>query len=314
MNKSQPKLSGLQNELPARILVADDDNMMQAVVGNALASRGHDVILARDGREALATIRRETDRIDTILLDRNMPGFGGLDILRELQSDAVLRHIPVIMQTCADKAEEIREGLDAGVFYYLTKPYSSEVLQSVVNSAVRSVRRRKDLQRQMKRHHNGFHLIDQAVFSFKSVDDAENLACFAANCFPNPERALDGLYGLLVNAIEHGHLGIGYAQKARLVSQGKWRDEIDRRECLQENAKKTARLDLRRDASRVTACVTDEGLGFDWRNYIQLDPARAFDSSGRGIAQAATISFDEIAYNDKGNIVTATVFSTPDTR
>ncbi|TAL36153.1 MAG: response regulator [Alphaproteobacteria bacterium] len=308
MNRSQPKLSGLQNEQRARILVADDDNMMQAAVGNALASRGHDVILARDGREALATIRRETDRIDLILLDRNMPGFGGLDILRELQADAVLRQIPVIMQTSADKADDIREGLDAGVFYYLTKPFSSDVLQSVVNSAVRSVRRRKDLQRQMSRHHSGFHLIDQAVFSFRTVDDAENLACFAANCFPNPERALDGLYALLVNAIEHGHLGIGYAQKARLVAQGSWRHEIERRECLQENTKKTARLDLRRDATRVAACITDEGPGFDWRNYIQLDPARAFDSSGRGIAQAAAISFDEIAYNEKGNAVTATVF------
>jgi two-component system, cell cycle response regulator len=308
MNRSQPQLSGPQNEQRARILVADDDNMMQAVVGNALASRGHDVVLARDGREALATIKREMDRIDTILLDRNMPGFGGLDILRELQADAVLRQIPVIMQTSADKAEEIREGLDAGVFYYLTKPFSSDVLQSVVNSAVRSVRRRKDLQIQMRRHHNGFHLIDEATFSFRTVEDAENLACFTANCFPNPERALDGLYALLVNAIEHGHLGVGYAQKARLVAQGNWRQEIERRECLRENTQKTARLNLRRDAARITACITDEGPGFEWRSYIKLDPARAFDSSGRGIAQAAAISFDEIAYNEKGNAVTATAF------
>jgi two-component system cell cycle response regulator len=303
----------LKNEgLSARVLLADDDAMIQAVVGTALANGGHDVVLARNGREALSVIRREKDKIDVILLDRHMPGFGGLDIVRELQADPALRHIPIVMQTSADSADEIREGLDAGVFYYLTKPFSNDVLQSIVNSAARSMRRHRELQGETLLRLSGFGLLETATFSFRTLDETEGLALFAANCFPEPSRVLAGLYELLVNALEHGNLGIGYALKTQLVAERRWHSEIARRESLPENQDKSATLMITRDQKGVCARISDQGSGFDTAMFMRLDPSRAYDSHGRGIAKTAVTSFDSIAYNDKGNSVSATVFLNAD--
>ncbi|CAN0501870.1 unnamed protein product, partial [Phaeothamnion confervicola] len=55
--------------------------------------------------------------------------------------------------------------------------------------------------------------------------------------------------------------------------------------------------------------ITDAGPGFDPRDYINLDPARATKRNGRGIAQARTISFDKVTYNKKGNQVMGFVSS-----
>ena len=47
--------------------------------------------------------------------------------------------------------------------------------------------------------------------------------------------------------------------------------------------------------------VTDQGKGFAWKNFLLIDPSRASASTGRGIAQAATASFDKLVYNQAGN-------------
>ena len=53
--------------------------------------------------------------------------------------------------------------------------------------------------------------------------------------------------------------------------------------------------------------IIDTGKGFQWRKYMEIDPARAQDNHGRGIAQANAVSFDQLEYNDIGNEVTAFV-------
>ena len=53
--------------------------------------------------------------------------------------------------------------------------------------------------------------------------------------------------------------------------------------------------------------ITDQGDGFDWKKFMRIDPSRAGDNHGRGIAQANATSFDKLTYNDKGNQVIAFV-------
>jgi hypothetical protein len=57
--------------------------------------------------------------------------------------------------------------------------------------------------------------------------------------------------------------------------------------------------------SRFT--IADEGAGFEWRRFLDIDPARAFDTHGRGIAVARRFSFDSLEYVDPGNQVLARV-------
>jgi anti-sigma regulatory factor (Ser/Thr protein kinase) len=61
------------------------------------------------------------------------------------------------------------------------------------------------------------------------------------------------------------------------------------------------------EPGRIVFSIVDEGQGFDWRNYLDLDPRRAFDPNGRGIAMARSLSFESMEYNERGNEVRVTI-------
>lgn len=272
-----------------------------------LENHGHDVVTARSGEEACEILDQRKDEIDVILLDRQMPGISGLEVVDWLKKDKVLAQIPVIMQTGADRPEEIKEGIDAGVYYYLTKPIDDKLLESVLTASIREVTQRKTLRTELNSHRTSFGHIKECEFEFVTLLDAEDLACFAANCFPDPDQAVSGLAELLVNAVEHGNLGITYDEKTYLIDAGNWRGEIERRQNLPENKDKFVSMSLKREETQISISITDRGGGFDWRRYMEIDPARASHNHGRGIAQANLLSFDSLEYNDKGSIVVATL-------
>ena len=122
-----------------------------------------------------------------------------------------------------------------------------------------------------------------------------------AHCFPEPDRVLQGLAELLINAVEHGMLGIGYRRKGELIDMGTWRAEIIRLQKQPEHAGKTVEAVISRKDNGIYIVITDPGQGFDWRRYMKIDPSRAGDTHGRGIAQASAISFDKLTYNEIGN-------------
>ena len=116
-----------------------------------------------------------------------------------------------------------------------------------------------------------------------------------------------GLSELLINAIEHGNLGISYAHKNLLKREGSWEAEITRRLSLPEYSGKKATVHFQRRNGLITFTITDQGQGFDWKKYLDFDPERAFDPNGRGIAMAGKIAFSRIEYQGTGNQVIATV-------
>ncbi len=297
-------MSTKTKEIKGRILAVEDDRTSLIALGGIIESMGYEVLEAKNGREALAVIEREAETLDIIVLDKTMPEMDGLEVVAKLKDDPKARHIPVIMVTGASRPEEIQEGIDAGVFYYLTKPYEENVFESVITSAMREVERRSILKDELHRHQVSFSFIDRAEFSFRKIDEAEDLACFLAYCFPSPDTALPGLAGLLANAVEHGNLEIGYKPKSKLLNMGMWYDEVEKREGMPKYAKRKVHVIFERDDDDIRVTIKDEGKGFDWRQYLEIDPARALDNHGRGIAQANKISFDELRYNDKGNEVT----------
>tara|TARA_B100001989_G_C24550033_1_gene473762 strand:+ start:1169 stop:2107 length:939 start_codon:yes stop_codon:yes gene_type:complete len=288
-----------------RVLAVEDEATSLAILVSLLEDLHYDVLEAQDGREALDIIERESQNIDVIVLDKVMPEMGGLEVVDQLKEDPKVQHIPVIMVTGSTKAEEVKEGIDAGVFYYMTKPYEDDVFKSVITSAMREANRRSSLKQDLKKHQTSFGFITRAEFTIRKVQEAEDLACFLANCFPDPDRILSGLACLLVNAVEHGNLEITYDKKSKLLKEGSLSAEIDRREDMAKYSKRSVHVILERNDDEIRVIIEDEGNGFDWQNYMDIDPARALETHGRGIAQANKISFDELHYNDKGNIVTA---------
>lgn len=287
------------------VLAIEDDNTTRTILTGLLEDLGYQTLEAENGKMALDIAGREQANIDVIILDKMMPEMDGLEVMKNLREMPGCDKIPVIMVTGSSEPEEIKEGIDAGVFYYLTKPYEDGVFQSVLTSAMNEAKRLQDLKTELRKHQTSFTFIDKASFTIQKLNEAEDLACFLAACFPSPETALPGLANLLTNAVEHGNLDIGYHEKSNLLEQGTWRQEVEERQSKPEYRDKTVRVEFVRNDEEMRVTIADDGNGFDWQKYLEIDPARALDNNGRGIAQANQISFDDLIYNSSGNEVTA---------
>lgn len=288
-----------------KVLIVDDERVVRSLMQSLIEDLGHDVDTAANGQEAMDKLSADKSGFDIVILDREMPRMDGLGVVARMKEDRDLRTIPIIMVTGSNRPEEIRQGINAGVFYYLTKPIDAEILKSVFASAQREVETQKILKKDLKKHKTSFNLIHSAIFELKTVSEAEDLSVFIANCFPEPERVITGLAELVINGVEHGNLGISYKEKTDLIKRGLWQAEADRRVILPENKHKKVRVTFCRKEAELYVKIEDEGKGFDWQRYLEVDPARAMDNHGRGIAYARAVSFDEIHYNAAGNIVTA---------
>lgn len=289
------------------ILAVDDDRTVLMLLEEQLKLLDYKVLTAKNGKEACNLIEKHKLEINVIILDREMPLMNGMEVIAWLKENEEYAKIPVIMQTGYDKPEQIKEGIDSGVFYYLIKPINTLILKSVMSSAIDQSRHHQILREEMRRHGSSFQLVDYMKFTIRTLSEAENLSCFLANCFPNPEKVLSGIAELLINAVEHGNLKISYEEKTKLIATGNWREEIDKRAKLPAFIDKKVVVYFQRTKDACIIKVIDEGEGFNWQEFMDINPARATDTHGRGIAQAKIISFDVIRYNDKGNEVTALV-------
>jgi CheY-like chemotaxis protein len=293
-------------KLRQKILAVDDEALNREILTDYLSIAGFEVIEADDGDTALQVLAEHPD-IDAIVLDRMMPRMDGMKVLRNLKSDARFRDIPVIMQTAAASGEQIVEGIRAGAYHYLTKPYEDVILLGVIGAALDGAAEKKILRDQIVKNHRVQALLQQGRFRFRTLEEAKGLAVFIANCCPNPESAGPGLLELLVNAVEHGNLGITYEQKADLVVKNRWEEEIERRLAMEENSGKFAELSYENRGRVIEIRIKDAGNGFDWTDYLEISPERVTHPHGRGIATAKALSFSSLNYIGCGNEVVCTV-------
>ena len=290
--------------LSMRILIVDDDRLMRMVLQVQIEELGHHVITATNGALAWDYLQ-QNNAVDIIVIDREMPHMSGMEVVHRIKKDPKLKNIPIIMLTGSDKTKQIREGIDAGVYYYLTKPIEHDILASVITSAAREVAHQIHLSDSSRFCQQAFTLVESCRFFIRTLEQAEATSCFLANCYPNPERVAMGISALIINAIEHGNLKIGYQRKTELIKNNRWAEEVLQRSQLPENQNKKVEITLKRRQDLLQLKITDMGDGFAWRDYLKIDPARAQDNHGRGIAQANTHSFDSIIFNETGNEVTA---------
>ncbi len=291
----------------AKILVVDDEPFNLDIVGEYLDEMDFDLVMVESGEAAWEALCEPESNFDLVLLDRMMPGMDGIMLLRNIKADERLRSIPVIMQTAATSPEQVREGLAAGAFYYLTKPFEGEALQTIIRSALDDMRTRRELNANLAGHAHALSCITQGEFSIRTLEEARSLASFIALLGPQPETLAMGLSELLVNGVEHGNLGIDFAEKSRLREADRWEEEVAHRLALPENRRKAVRLRVRGDETRWVFEISDDGSGFDWRRFLDFDPERAFAPNGRGIALSRQLSFDSLTYLPPGNQVVVTV-------
>lgn len=286
------------------LLLVDDEPWNLEILEEYLEGGSYQLHTARDGEEAWAFLTDPTQpRPSAILLDRMMPKLDGLGVLTRLRARHDLAQIPVILQTADAAPERVAEGIQAGAFYYLTKPFQRSVLLSVVASALEHRARIEEVQDRLENGVRGACLLDEATFRFRTPSEAKSLATLLSQACPVPDVAALGLWELLINAVEHGNLEITYAEKSRLLEENGLEGEIQARLTGPAFGARHARVTFQRSPEALEITITDEGPGFDWQRYVDLDPSRAFHSHGRGIAMTRQLSFPEVSYRGRGNEV-----------
>ena len=287
----------------SRLLIVDDEPINLLIIEEALSDDGYQMDQAEDGEEAWAKMQDNT--YDLIVLDRMMPRLDGLSLLKRIKADPRWPRLPVIMQTAAAKQEDVSAGLEAGAYYYLTKPYKPEALRVLVSTVIADLAERVRLSEASTHMQLMFGLLERGDFVFRTLDEARSMAAALANLCRDGSGGVTGLAELLVNAVEHGNLGITYAEKAQLRQNFEWENEVARRLVAEPWCRHRARISVRRIGDEVEFTITDEGQGFDWKPFLEFDPDRAFDLNGRGIAMARMLGFASLEYQGAGNIVVA---------
>jgi CheY-like chemotaxis protein len=122
----------------ARLLIAEDEDAVRALVARALMEDGHDVVVAADGAEAAETLEREGGRFDLLLSDIKMPVMDGIALALATARD--FPALPVLLMTGYADQRERANGLHAIVRDVIAKPFSLAQLRSAVANALASAR------------------------------------------------------------------------------------------------------------------------------------------------------------------------------
>ena len=117
-----------------KILSVDDSRTIRSIIKKMLSGYVCDVIEAADGIEGLAKARSEEPGL--IILDIDMPGMNGLELLMNLRNDDKFMDTPVLMLTSKSKAENIRIAKELGISAFIAKPFKRELFLARVQKVI----------------------------------------------------------------------------------------------------------------------------------------------------------------------------------
>jgi len=290
-------------DLKPCVLLVDDEIFNLEILEELLDDSGYQTECAGNGRVACELLGANPEKYQAVLLDRMMPEMGGLEVTEFMKQDPQLSKIPVIMQSAKAAKQDIQDGLNAGILYYLTKPFAKHELLSIVDTAVRFFFDCQEFHDQLENSRTNQQPPQR--IELRTVAEARTHAVELAHLADHPSKVVMGLYELIVNAIEHGNLGIGYKLKSQLQDSSLWLEEIEKRLESAENRDKKVCVEHRVENGIVSYTITDEGTGFNFREYLEVSTHRNLNTSGRGIAIARVLSFDNVLFVKPGNQVIA---------
>ncbi|MFA5465065.1 MAG: response regulator [Candidatus Cloacimonadales bacterium] len=111
-----------------KILTVDDSRMIRMIIINTLKSLGYEALEAANADIALEVLKEKGGEINLILLDWNMPGMNGYELLKVIKSSDKYKHIPIMMVTTEGERKNVIKAIQAGADNYLTKPFTPEDL------------------------------------------------------------------------------------------------------------------------------------------------------------------------------------------
>jgi two-component system chemotaxis response regulator CheY len=112
-----------------KALIVDDSRTIRLILKRFLVEMGYDVCEAANGREALAAIETEQDKVSLVLTDWNMPEMDGLEFVKRLRKNPELASLRVVMVTTETELDHMVLALDAGANEYVMKPFTKDILK-----------------------------------------------------------------------------------------------------------------------------------------------------------------------------------------
>ena len=119
----------------SRILVVEDEQHIAEGLRFNLEAEGHDVDIASDGEQALASILDSRQLFDVVVLDVMLPGRDGFAVASALRSAG--QFVPILMLTARGRPEDVLRGFEAGADDYLPKPFELAILLARINGLLR---------------------------------------------------------------------------------------------------------------------------------------------------------------------------------
>ncbi|MBF0549864.1 MAG: response regulator [Deltaproteobacteria bacterium] len=287
-----------------KILVVDDDPAILKLITKVLNKWGFPVTTASDGLQALELFRRESYPI--VLTDVMMPQLNGIELLKEIRKIDPLTF--VITMTAHGNENLAITALREGAANYIKKPFALDHIKDVVTRIARTIKQ------QLRTSPDRSAVVQEwMVLEIKNdLDKIFGVVNQALSCASNIVKVEElsglsiGLYEIILNAMEHGNLEINFDEKTRLIETNTYLGAMIERKCYAAFSSRTVKVISHINKTRIKVIVRDNGPGFDWRSKIgeleEMDPMELLNH-GRGIL-LARINFDEIRYNEAGNVVT----------
>jgi two-component system, cell cycle response regulator len=136
---------------PGSVLVVDDDDASRKLVMRWLTSAKLTCVEQPSGQAALEWLAADPDRVDAVVLDVNMPGLDGFEVVSRLKADPATAPIQVLMVTAhATREADVTQGMEAGAVDYLAKPFSGPVLVAKVRAACERRRAERGLRAKLQ--------------------------------------------------------------------------------------------------------------------------------------------------------------------
>jgi CheY-like chemotaxis protein len=288
-----------------KILLVDDEALVRDELGGLLEDEGYEVVAGADGREGLELFQQHQP--DMVITDVRMPRGDGLSLavaIRELSPET-----PVSVITGHGTEQMVIYALRAGVTDFIKKPVKLEDLTAAL---LRMENARHPVHREAADLPSAAELLEYS-WSYRLDNDLAAVTPFVeavlSACARGmaPARLMElslALRELVLNAIEHGNLGLSYEEKAHALESGSLERVLARRSNLAPYANRQTRLTARRTDTAVSIEIQDEGEGFDWQSLPDpTDTPHLLKLHGRGIL-LARMSVDRLTYSERGNRVT----------
>ncbi|MFC1594444.1 response regulator [Candidatus Omnitrophota bacterium] len=128
--------------IKTKILIVDDDPDILDILKITLTDAGYDCLEGNDGEEGLALAKTKSPNL--VILDYNMPKLTGVEVVRALKKDILLRHLPIIMLTGKGEVSDKVGGINAGADDYIVKPFDPQELLARIRMLLRRSERDLD--------------------------------------------------------------------------------------------------------------------------------------------------------------------------